>query len=201
MIRFFLICLGFLVIGTIIQQWVYSVEFSFLGGRILILPLFFLCIAQAQRYTTTLIFAFLTGLVWDADHCLGTLTFSPSPEIAPPLDNLRFGYSIILFGIIGFLVKLTQSLIPIRGLIISTLFTLLFLHLYLILDATMFCFIRGSIPESWQIFNHISQVSILSTIPAPLILLLLGLSWKLLKSNESGYAVGLVSLISKEISS
>lgn len=198
MIRFFFICLGFLLIGIIVQQWIYSLDFAFMGGRALITPLLFICIAQAQRYTATLVFAFLTGLIWDADHCLGALSSSPAPEIAPILENLRYGYSIVLFGLIGFLIKLTQSLIPLRGLIINTLLTLFFFHLYLILESSLFFFIRGSIPENWEILTHISKISILSTIPAPLVLYLLGISWKALKSTETGYAVGLVSLIHKE---
>ncbi len=198
MIRYFFICLAFLIVGAMAQQWVYGLDFNFLGGRVLILPLFFFCIAHAQRYTATLIFALLTGLIWDADHCLGALNTSPSPDIAPALENLRFGYSIILFGILGFVIKLAQSLLPIRGVLVSTVTILIAFYLYMILEAVLFSFVRGALPENWSIFSYITRISLLSTMLAPVILFLLGLVWKLLKSNETGYAVGLVTLISKE---
>ena len=61
MIRYFFLCLTLLLTGVIIQQWIPAMGSHFYGARILVVPLFFFCIAHAQPYTPTLIFAFIAG--------------------------------------------------------------------------------------------------------------------------------------------
>ncbi len=192
MIRYFLISLIVLVIGVCLQQWYYGLNRAFWGVTPLITPLFFLCVAAAQRYPVVLILAFLVGIVWDADHCLAPFQFNTELDISTP-DNLRFGYSIFLFGVAGFFVKFFQALIPFRGVLVHTLIVLATLFGYLVSEAVLFSFIRGAFPSGFSIFLYLGKIALVSVLPAPLILYGMGYCWRLLKAEEAGFAVGMHS--------
>jgi len=196
MIRYFFICLAVFIFGCLAQQFIYGIQLDYGVGKILLLPLFFFCIASVQNYVSTLFFAFIMGLLWDADHCL---TFQDSPiSDVPPVDNLRFGYSIFLFGIMGFVMKLLQAVIAFRGLLISTVLVFLCLLTYLLLEGMLFYFVRGAVPSGSSILRFILESSGYTSLMAPLLLVALGVLWKLLKIDLDNNASSLITLLKKD---
>ena len=201
MIRYFFVTLLFLAVGIIAQQWIYGASVTPFGVPILIIPALFLCISCAQSYTNTLIFAVLAGFIWDADHTLTSFQLpfqlAENRDIATP-DNLRFGYSIFLFGLTGFFIKFIQASLPIRGLFINTLLVALSFLLYLIMEATLFCFIQGSFPTNFSILLFITKTVGISSIIAPFCLYFLGLIWLKITPDERPLPADLTRVLSKK---
>ena len=193
MIRYFFISLLILVLAVCLQQWYYGLNRFVWEVPVLITPLVFLCVAAAQRYPVALVLAFMVGMAWDADHSLAPFRFNTELDISTP-DNLRYGYSIFLFGVAGFFVKFFQALIPFRGVLVHTVIVLFTLFGYLVSEAVLFCFVRGSFPADFLIFWYLGKVALVSILPAPLVLYGMGYCWRLLKTDEPGFAVGMRSL-------
>jgi cell shape-determining protein MreD len=92
-----------LLIAFLVQQFVPA--FTGLShARFLIVHLVFLCCAVTVTTPTMLLLAFIGGLLWDA-HCYLAPIVADPEVYSQPVESLRFGYSIILFGIAGFLMQ------------------------------------------------------------------------------------------------
>ena len=75
----------------------------FYDARILIVPLFYFCIAHSQPYIGTLILALVTGILWDAENIIRPFQDTVEIEV-DSVDNLKFGYSVFIFGAVGFMI-------------------------------------------------------------------------------------------------
>lgn len=196
MIRYFFICLAFLVLAAIVQQWVPSFGGTLYNSRILLVPLVFFCIAHAMGYTATLIFAIIAGFLWDAENVLAPYYDTTDGE-SQTVDNLKFGYSIFLFGIIGFLIKFLQAALTHRGLLLYVTSVLLSFIIYLLLENLIIFFVRGTGTADHRFLYQIAYTAIFSTLLSPLLFIILGLIWKALKCSKRGVAEGMNVLIQR----
>ena len=89
-----------------------------------------------------LLLAFICGLLWDAQHTLGPQ--GGDPEIySNPVESLRFGYSIILYAMMGLLMQGIQPLFRRGKWHISSILAGIAIFLYLFSEYLLLNFVRG----------------------------------------------------------
>ena len=142
MIRYSLSTILLLLAAFVAQQFLPS----FTGmhhSRILIVQLVFLCCAVTVGPRTMLLLAFLGGFFWDAQCWLAP--HGGDPEIyTQPVESLRFGYSILLFGAIGALMQGIQPLFHQGKWQFSALLSGIAVLLYLAAEYAIINFVRGN---------------------------------------------------------
>ena len=186
MIRYFLFCLALLVSSAFLQQCVPSFTENIYNSKLLLVPLVYFCIALAQPYASMLFFAVVAGALWDCENILSPFTSENALKIES-VENLRFGYSIFLFGILGILLKYAQAFFAPKGLRVLTPIVALTFILYLLAENLLILFIRGTIPVDHKFLYQIFFTTIYSCIPAPFVLLLLSFFWKQFEPRRASY--------------
>lgn len=197
MIRYFFLCLLLLTLGVIIQQWSPSLGDGLFDARVLVVPLFYFCIAHAQPYIPTLIFAIIAGFFWDMENVIAPF-FPTTERVVASVDNLRFGYSIFLFGMAGFTIKFIQANFRYYGMLIYLITIFLIFFFYLLMENLFILFVRGTGTVDHRFLYQILLTSLFSTLFAPLILLVLVGLWKILKLREKGLIFGLKEVIRRK---
>ncbi|WP_411827272.1 hypothetical protein [Luteolibacter sp. AS25] len=171
MFRYNLSTVLLLLAAFLVQQFVPA--FTGLShARILIVHLVFLCAAVTVATPTMLLLALIGGTLWDAHCALSTMSFDPE-VYTQPVDSLRFGYSILLFAAMGFLM---QGLIPLfrQGKWqFSALLTGIAIFLYLTAEYILISFVRGDFTITRSIFRLMSYTSLLTMLFSPLVFWLL----------------------------
>jgi len=141
-IRYSLITLLLLLASFVVQQFLPS----FTGmhhSRILIVQLVFLCCAVTVGPRTMLLLAFIGGFFWDAQCWLAP--HGGDPEIyTQPVESLRFGYSILLFGAMGTLMQGIQPLFHQGKWQFSAVLSGIAVLLYLAAEYAIINFVRGN---------------------------------------------------------
>ena len=102
----------------------------------------FLCCAVTVGQPTMLLLAFIGGFFWDAQCALGP--HGGDPEVyTQQVENLRFGYSILLFGGMGFLMQGIQPLFKQGKWQFSAMLSGIAVLLYLAAEYAIINFVRG----------------------------------------------------------
>jgi hypothetical protein len=160
-----------LLAAFLVQQFVPA--FTGLShSRILIVHLVFLCAAVTVATPTMLLLAFIGGILWDA-HC-SLAPIIADPEVyTQPVESLRFGYSILLFAGMGFLMQGLNPLFREGKWQFSALLTGVATFLYLAADYSLISFVRGDFAVSRSIIRLMSYTSLLTMLFSPLIFWLL----------------------------
>lgn len=171
MIRFSAITVLLLLLSFVIQQFIPAFT-GLHDSRILLVHVVFLCCALSTPQPTTLLLAFIAGLLWDANCVLAPSASDPS-VYTQPVESLRFGYSILLFGLTGLLMQGIRPLYregrwPIAVVAIGFA---TFIHLFI--EYLMINFIRGDFVLTREVSLKIAYTSLFSILLAPVILLLL----------------------------
>ncbi len=171
MFRYNLSTVFLLLAAFLVQQFVPA--FTGLShSRILIVHLVFLCSAVTVATPTMLLLAFIGGILWDA-HCSLAPIVADSEVYRAPVESLRFGYSILLFAAMGFLM---QGLIPLfrQGKWqFSALLTGVATFLYLTAEYILISFVRGDFTITRSIVRLMSYTSLLTMLFSPLVFWLL----------------------------
>ncbi|NWK56154.1 hypothetical protein HW115_11080 [Verrucomicrobiaceae bacterium N1E253] len=158
--------------ACILQQFMPAIG-ALYGARVLIFPLVFLCIAVTVEIPSMLGLAFLCGFLWDAQHTLGPL--GGDPEIYPtPPESLHFGYSIILYGLMGFLMQGIQPLFRDGKWHLSAILSGIAILLYLLIEYLLINFVRGNFSIPAGALYRIYLTSALTMLFSPLVFWLLG---------------------------
>lgn len=119
-----------------------------------------------------LLLAFIGGFLWDA-HCY-LAPIVADPEIySHPVESLRFGYSIILFGIAGFLMQGLNPVFRQGKWHFSALLSGIAIFLYLTAEFLVISFIRGDFTITRSIFRLLIYTSVLTMIISPIVFWLL----------------------------
>lgn len=168
MIRYHLSLIILVLAACILQQFVPTVPGLF-DARILLLQLVFLCAAVTIDFAPMLVLAFLSGFLWDAQHTLGPQGGDPDVYIQQ-VDTLRFGYSILLFAFIGFLMQGIQPLFRRGSWQISVLATGVSIFLYLLIEYLLINFVRGSFTFPSRVMLKIWLSAALTMLCSPVIL-------------------------------
>ncbi len=167
MIRYSIITILLLLAAFILQQFLPA----FTGihqSRILLVQLVFLCSAVTVGQPTMLLLAFIGGFFWDAQCALGP--HGGDPEVyTQQVENLRFGYSILLFGGMGFLMQGIQPLFKQGKWQFSAMLSGIAVFLYLAAEYAIINFVRGDFVLNKPTVLQMAFSSILTMLFSPVI--------------------------------
>ena len=167
MIRYSTTTVLLLLAAFIIQQFLPAFT-ALHDSRILLVQLTFLCCAVTVGMPTMLLLAFIGGFLWDAQSALGP--HSGDPEVYKvQVESMRFGYSILLFGAMGFLMQGIQPFFK-RGMWhISAVLSGIAVFLYLAVEYASIKFVRGEFLFSQTTIYKMVYTSVLTMLLSPFI--------------------------------
>lgn len=119
-----------------------------------------------------LLLAFIAGCLWDAHSSLAPITADPE-VYTQPVESLRFGYSILLFAAMGFLMQGLNPLFRQGKWQFSALLTGVAIFLYLTAEFILISFVRGDFTITRSIIRLLSYTSLLTMLASPIIFWLL----------------------------
>lgn len=171
MFRYNLSTVFLLLAAFLVQQFVPA--FTGLShSRILFVHLVFLCSAVTVATPTMLLLAFIGGILWDA-HC-SLAPIMADPEVyTQPVESLRFGYSILLFAGMGFLMQGLKPIFQQGKWHFSALLSGVAIFLYLAAEFILISFVRGDFTVTRSILRLMTYTSLLSMLFSPMIFWLL----------------------------
>ncbi len=160
-----------LAFSCILQQFLPPIP-ALHDARPLLLPLVFLCSAVTVPTASMLLLAFLGGFLWDTQQVLLYQIGDPTiyKETA---DTLQFGYTIVLYAFMGFLMQGIQPLFRRGKWFISALLTGIAIFFYLWVEYLLISFVRGGFDFSNAILNQIIFTALLSMALSPFIFAIL----------------------------
>ena len=171
MFRYNLSTVILLLAAFLVQQFVPALT-GLSHSRILIVHLVFLCAAVTVATPTMLLMAFIAGCLWDAHCSLAPIT-ADVEVYTQQVESLRFGYSILLFGAMGFLMQGLNPLFRQGKWQFSALLTGVAIFLYLTAEFVLISFVRGDFTVTRSIFRLLSYTSLLTMLFSPIIFWLL----------------------------
>ncbi len=149
------------------QQFMPAID-ALYGARVLIFPLVFLCISVTVEIPTMLGLAFLCGFLWDAQNTLGPAGGDPA-IYTHPVESLRFGYSIILYGLMGFFMQGIQPLFRKGKWHLSSILTGIAILLYLLAEYLLINFFRGDLTFPLTTFSKIYLTATITMLFSPVV--------------------------------
>lgn len=171
MIRYSVITIFLLLASFVVQQFLPA----FTGihqSRILLVQLVFLCTAVTVGQPTMLLLAFIGGFFWDAHCAIGP--HGGDPEVyTQQVESLRFGYSILLFGAMGFLMQGIQPLFKQGKWQFSAMLSGIAIFLYLTAEYAIINFVRGDFVLSKATVMQMLFTSLLTMLFSPFVFWLL----------------------------
>ncbi len=167
MIRYSLSILILVLLALIAQQFIPVLTGAY-NSRLLLVTLVFLCASVTVRPPVMLALAFICGFLWDAQNALGPPGGDPD-VYKYPAESLRFGYSIILYGLIGYLMQGIQPLFREGKWQFSTFLVGVSIFIYLISEYLIINFVRGEFQFSRATFFQITFTSILTMLFSPVV--------------------------------
>ncbi len=167
MIRYALSLLLLVLAALVVQQFLPAFT-GLYNSRLLLLTLVFLCASVTVGPPVMLVLAFVCGFLWDAQNSM--MPPGGDPEIYDsPAESLRFGYSIVLYGIIGYLMQGIQPLFREGKWQFSTLLVAISIFLYQLAEYLLINFVRGGFALNRATLAQIVFTSILTMLFSPLI--------------------------------
>lgn len=165
MIRYSSTTILLLLAAFVIQQFLPAFT-GLHDSRILFVQLVFLCCAVTVGPPTMLLLAFIGGFFWDAQCALGL--HGGDPEVyTQQVESLRFGYSILLFGGMGFLMQGLQPLFKQGKWQFSAMLSGIAVLLYLAAEYAIINFVRGDLVLTQSTVLQMLYTAILTMLISP----------------------------------
>ncbi|MFT4176499.1 MAG: hypothetical protein QM627_07565 [Luteolibacter sp.] len=167
MIRYTLSTVILLLAAFVVQQFLPA----FTGlheSRILLVQLVFLCAAVTVPTPTMLLLAFIGGFLWDAQCALGPQGGDPL-IYNQPVESLRFGYSIVLFAAMGYLMHGIQPLFQQGKWQFSALLSGIAVFFYLTAEYLLISFVRGGFFITRATIGQMLYTAVLTMLFSPVI--------------------------------
>jgi hypothetical protein len=165
--RYTIITVLLVLASFVVQQFLPSFT-ALHHSRILLVQLVFLCAAVTVGQPVMLLLAFLGGMLWDTQSTLGP--HGGDPEIySQPVENLRFGYSILLFGGMGLLMQGIQPLFKQGKWYLSAVLSGIAIFLYLAAEYLLITFVRGNFMLARATVMQMSYTALLTMLVSPLV--------------------------------
>ncbi|MFC7336189.1 hypothetical protein ACFQY0_03295 [Haloferula chungangensis] len=182
MIRYTFSILVLVLVAVIAQQFIPSLTVLY-GSRFLLLALVFLCAAVTVPVPVMLLLAFVCGFLTDAQNTIGP--HGGDPEVyTRTVEQLRFGYSILLYGFMGYLMHGIQPLFRQGQWQFSAMLSGVAVFLYLLVEYFLINFIRGGFVMNQTVLLKIACSSAITMTFSPLIF------WLLFRlADWSGYTI------------
>lgn len=156
------------------------------NARLFIAPVFFFCASVAVPFPIMLILAFMTGMLWDARY----LQINVTDEMAEALAgfggaasaagynqamssgmDLRFGSSIIVFGVIGLAMQGIRPLFRRVRWELPVLMVGLVTAFWLSSQYLLITFLRGELFFPFPVLSKLITTTLMAMLLAPLIFL------------------------------
>ena len=167
MIRYTLSLLIMILLALVAQQFIPALTGLF-NSRLLLVTLVFLCASVTVGPPVMLALAFVCGFLWDAQNALGPAGGDPA-VYSDPVESLRFGYSIVLYGIIGYLMQGIQPLFREGKWQFSAFLVGVSIFVYLVAEYLIINFVRGDFVFSRATLFQIVFTSTLTMLFSPLV--------------------------------
>lgn len=171
MIRYSFITILLLLASFVVQQFLPAFT-GLYQARILAVQLVFLCAAVTVGQPTMLLLAFIGGFFWDA-HCALGPHGGDAEVYSQQVESLRFGYSVFLFGAMGFLMQGIQPLFKQGKWQFSALLSGIAIFLYLAAEYAIINFVRGDFVLSRATVLQMAYTSLLTMLFSPFVFWLL----------------------------
>lgn len=171
MIRYSFITILLLLASFVVQQFLPAFT-SIHQSRIMLIQLVFLCSAVTVGQPTMLLLAFIGGFFWDA-HCALGPHGGDAEVYTQQVESLRFGYSILLFGAMGFLMQGIQPLFKQGKWQFSAFLSGIAIFLYLAAEYAIINFVRGDFMLSRATLMQMVFTSLLTMLFSPFVFWLL----------------------------
>jgi hypothetical protein len=168
-LRYTVSLLLLLLLAMVVQQFLPALPG--LRARFLLVPLVFLCAAVTVDLPAMLLLAFVGGFLWDAQNALGPS--GGDPEVYAQVGMLRFGYSIVLYAMMGLLMQGVRPWFQRGRWQISVAMAGFALFFYLLSEYLLLAFIRGGLNLGPAIIRQVALSSAMTMFFAPLVLLIL----------------------------
>jgi cell shape-determining protein MreD len=156
------------------------------NARLFIAPVFFFCASVAVPFPVMLLLAFMTGFLWDARYLQisevdaaveamagfgeATAVAGYNPAISSGMD-LRFGVSILVFGVIGLLMQGIRPLFRKVRWELPVLMVGFVTALWLSLQYLLITFLRGDLFFVFPVLSKLITTTLMSMLLSPLIFL------------------------------
>jgi cell shape-determining protein MreD len=163
--------MALMIAALVVQQFLPTFT-GIHASRILLLQLVFLCAAVTVSQPTMLLLAFIGGILWDAQCALGP-EVGDAEVYVEQVESLRFGFSILLFGALGFLMQGIQPLYRTGKWQFSAVLSGIAIFFYLAAEYLVITFLRGGFVLTRATFMQMVYTSVLTMLVSPLILWLL----------------------------
>jgi hypothetical protein len=162
------ISLFFLIIIAVIMQQFLPAFTGLYNARIFLLLVVFLCISATVPLPIMFMLALASGFLWDAQCALRPDQLYPLvfPDNIP---SLRFGTSIILFGLAGSLMHGFPSFFSQGKWYFSAILTGVATAVYMLAEYELIDFLRGSFTINKGVMSQIAYTSLFSVLVSPLI--------------------------------
>lgn len=171
MIRYSLITILLLLAAFVVQQFLPAFT-GIHNSHIYLVQLVFLCCAVTVGQRTMLLLAFIGGFFWDAQCWISP--HAGDPEVfTQQVESLRFGYSILLFGAMGFLMQGIQPLFKQGKWQFSALLSGIAVLLYLAAEYAIINFVRGDFVLTRATIYQMGFTALLTMLFSPLVFWLL----------------------------
>jgi hypothetical protein len=155
------------LLALVVQQFIPALTGVY-NSRLLLVTLVFLCASVTVGPPVMLALAFTCGFLWDAQSWMGPP--GGDPEVyKQPAESLRFGYSIILYGVIGYLMQGIQPLFREGKWQFSTLLVGISIFVYLVSEYLIINFVRGDFIFPRATLFQIAFTSALTMLFSPLV--------------------------------
>ena len=155
------------ITACILQQFSPAFE-GIYEARVLVVPLVFLCAAVTVNVGPMLLLAFVCGFLWDAQHILGQHEVDTQVYVDSQAD-VRFGYSIVLYAMMGFIMQGIQPLFREGKWHVSALLSGVAIFLYLFVEYMFITFIRGDLILTRSLFLKITFTALMTMFLCPLV--------------------------------
>jgi cell shape-determining protein MreD len=166
-IRYSLSILLMILFALVVQQFIPALTGVY-NSRLLLVTLVFLCASVTVGPPVMLALAFICGFLWDAQGALGAA--GGDPEVYKyPAESLRFGYSIVLYGLIGYLMQGIQPLFRQGKWQFSTFLVGVSIFIYLVSEFLIINFVRGDFLFSRATLFQIIFTSVLTMLFSPVV--------------------------------
>ena len=171
MFTYHLSLIGLLLFSCILQQFLPAIT-VWHDARVLLLPLFVLCSSVTVPTAGMLLLAFLGGFLWDAQQAIlvyseETAAFKATYHSSP--EEMKFGYSILLYAFMGFLMQGIQPLFREGKWHLSALLTGVAIFLYLSAEYALFSFVRGGFDLHKGVLYQILFTALLTMLLSPFV--------------------------------
>lgn len=159
--------IGILLLSCLLQQFIPAIT-AWYDARILILPLVVLCGSSTVSAAGMLALTFLGGFLWDAQNLIIS-ELGDRQIYHTASDSLQFGYSIILYALMGFLMQGIRPLFQQGKWYLSVTFAGVAIFLYLFIEHLMRSFMTAEFSLQGGTLEQIGATTLLTTMLSPLV--------------------------------